>query len=130
MESLIINEFVNRKAPNSPDIDFDVNTGILLISGQSFMENSHIFYDPVLKWLKQFVLVFKNKIVLNFKLTYFNSGSSKNIYTMLEILKKFENNGGTLEINWFYVEADTDIKEDFEDLAGDIGIHDLKFISY
>ena len=54
-------------------------------------------------------------LVFNFRLTYFNTSSSKRILYILLKLKEYEDNGGEVTVNWYYDEDDTDMEEDVED---------------
>jgi len=119
MENLIIS-----KTNYTPDINFDVNTGILNISGKSYPENTFEFYAPVTSWIAEYVKSTNNeKLIFNFELTYLNSSSLKSYFDILDILEESHNEGSSIEINWIY-EADDDIieetgedfKEDFESL--------------
>jgi len=120
MENLIIS-----KTNYTPDINFDVNTGILNISGKSYPENTFEFYAPITSWIAEYVKSTSNeKLVFNFELTYLNSSSLKSYFDILDILEEAHNKGSSIEINWIY-ESDDDIieetgedfKEDFESLV-------------
>jgi len=54
--------------------------------------------------------------VFNFKLKYFNTSSSKCIIDILHILRKFEEKGGEIEVNWFYDSSEEDIEDELEEI--------------
>lgn len=98
-----------------PVVDFNSETGICEMIGESYLEETSDFYTPLIKWLKEYIRTVNKQIVFNFKLTYYNTSSSKKILEILKILKDYLKSGGDVTINWFYEENDTDIIEDAED---------------
>jgi len=99
-----------------PTVNFNAETGVCEIAGESYLEETVEFYAPLIKWLEEYIDTTKNnKITFNFKLTYYNTSSSKRIVDILLILKSFEEKGGNVQVNWFYEEDDLDIVEEVED---------------
>ncbi len=98
-----------------PEIDFNYETGICEISGESFPEHTPRFYTPVVEWLYQYMFVEKKSIIINFKLHYFNTSSSKALYDLLLMFKKYQDEKGKIEVNWYYDKNDIDILEEIED---------------
>ncbi len=105
-----------------PDINFNAESGIFEIAGESYLEDTTKFYAPVLKWLKEYIDQSYGSIILNIKLTYFNTSSSRSILDILYIVREFEENGGNITINWFYNGDDYEIEEEVEDYMIDTGL--------
>lgn len=101
-----------------PSVNFDAQTGICLLEGESYLENTWEFYDKLITWLKTYI-EFKKEITFNFKLTYFNTSSSKGILDILFLLKSFKNNHGQVTVNWYYPEDDEDNLAEAEDFIAD-----------
>jgi hypothetical protein len=99
-----------------PDIYFDAEKGICEIAGESFLEDSVKFYSPYIEWIKEY-LTKNDSLVINFKLTYFNTSSSKRILDILKLVKEFIKQGKNIEINWFFLIDDEDILMEVEDFA-------------
>ena len=98
-----------------PSVLFNADTGVCELRGESYLENTVEFYDRLLDWLDEYIVEVNKAIVFNFKLTYFNTSSSKRILYLLLKLKEYEDNGGDVTTNWYYDEDDTDMEEDVED---------------
>jgi hypothetical protein len=98
-----------------PIVDFNSETGICTIEGESYLEETDDFFLPLISWLKEFTSSSNKDIVFNFKLTYYNTSTSKKLLEFLKILKEYINKGNKATINWYYEENDTDIIEDAED---------------
>ncbi len=105
-----------------PSLNFDAYTGLLEISGESYLEDTKSFYDPVMDWLNDFTSNTEIPITLSVRLTYYNTSSSRSILEILHVLKEFEEKGGYVQINWFYNEDDVDIEEEVEDFELDSGL--------
>lgn len=87
----------------TPRVEF-LPEGELSIQGRSLPEDPHGFYNPILKWIDQCNL---DAVILDIRLEYLNTSSSKQIYTLLDhlashpVIKK-------ATINWHYEEGDED----------------------
>ena len=106
----------------SPKVDFNAQTGVCEISGESFLEETNKFYEPLVSWIQEYIKT-GNSIVLNVKLTYFNTSSSKWILRILYILSEYRKQGKNVTINWYIFRDDTDLIDDIKDFMQDIGIN-------
>lgn len=98
-----------------PSVDFNVVTGVCELSGESFLESTVKFYEPLIDWIKKYIEIEKRPITFNVRLTYYNTSSSKRIFDILRILKDYENNGGMVTINWYLEEEEIDVIDEIED---------------
>jgi hypothetical protein len=103
MEPLII-----QGLSHFPDIIFNPESGILEISGESNPENAIESYKPVIEWLDEYIKSPSERTIVNVKLQYYNTSSSKCI---LNVLRRFETlfeSDKLISINWFYEKGDED----------------------
>jgi hypothetical protein len=96
----------------TPEITFDASNGTLIIAGRSIPENSIEFYKPLLLWMENFSKTNPEQTLLQVKLEYFNTSSSK---CLLDIFKKLETIGGKTQVEWYYEQDDEDMLEAGED---------------
>jgi len=96
----------------TPEITFDASNGTLTIAGRSIPENSIEFYKPLLLWMENFGKTNPEQTLLQVKLEYFNTSSSK---CLLDIFKKLETIGGKTQVEWYYEQDDEDMLEAGED---------------
>jgi len=115
MENLIIQG--SEGEFDVPSVHFNAETGICEISGESYLEKTAEFYDRLLNWIDQYINEVGKSITFNFKLTYFNTSSSKRILYIMLKLKEYINKGGEVTANWYYNKADIEMEEDIEDLS-------------
>ncbi len=102
---------------DTPKIILDADNKILEISGRSLPEDVTAFYEPVLNWLNEYSENPNDKTVFNFKLTYFNTASSKLLLDILMKLEEMHENGNNVLIRWHYPEDDEDMEEAGEEYA-------------
>ena len=110
MESLII-----EATSKTPKIMCIPQEGLIEFEGKSTPENAIKFYQPLSDWLTHYVKSPSKKTIVNFKLDYFNTSTSK---WLLELLKKMEilhDNNQPIIVNWFC--CDEDLLEYGEDYA-------------
>ncbi len=105
-----------------PSVDFNAETGICEIKGESFLEETEAFYRPLKEWLHKYIKEVRKPITFIFNLKYFNTSSSKAFLDVLKILKQYEEQNGKVTVNWHYDEEDLDMEESLEDYRIDTGL--------
>ncbi|MBN2348581.1 MAG: DUF1987 domain-containing protein [Bacteroidales bacterium] len=102
---------------DTPKIILDADNEIMEIAGRSLPEDVASFYEPVLTWLSEYEKNPNKKTVVNFKLTYFNTASSKILLDILMKLEEMYENGNDVLIRWHYPEDDEDMEEAGEEYS-------------
>ena len=111
----------------TPSINFNAETGICSISGESYLENTVEFYENLYSWLNEFFKTGK-PIEFIFKLSYYNTSSNKAILQLMNLLKDYESNGNKVNAQWYYKVEDEEMREEAEDYMLDSGL-DLKIVA-
>ncbi len=94
----------------TPAISFNSSTGRLFINGKSIPENVFDFYTPILSWIDEYSAVPNSQTVLELKLEYFNTSSSKRIFDIMKRMEKLAMSDlSKVTIIWYYEEDDEDI---------------------
>ena len=101
-----------------PGIILDKDSGKFEISGKSCPEDAIEFYDPVFNWLDEYEKKPLDKTVFDFRLTYFNTVSSKIIMMIMLRLEELFEDGHEVKVRWFYPEDDEDMEEAGDDYKG------------
>lgn len=105
----------------TPEINFDYSKRMLEIKGESYPENTSEFFNPVFKWLEDYLGESnEDNTTVNIELYYFNSSSSKVLMNFFEVLDKAAERGRTISVNWIYEEEDEDSLEFGEEFAEDV----------
>ena len=113
----------------TPSINFNPESGKLIIEGNSIPNDAEGFFSPILSWLEKYVKETKANTTLIVKLHYFNVSSSKRIlyifYKLNELLK-FDK---PVIIKWYYSEDEDEMFEVGQDFAFMVNIP-FHFIEY
>jgi hypothetical protein len=105
-----------------PEVNLNATTGQCLLAGESYLEDTDEFYNNIINWLEAFIKEVKKPINFEFRLTYFNTSSSRSILNVLRVLKGYEDKGGSVKVDWYYPEDDDSIAEEAEDYVKDTGL--------
>lgn len=95
----------------TPSVILDPAQNVFEFTGKSLPEDVTSFYGPVLSWLDEYDKSPRAKTVVDFKLNYFNTASSKLILDILFKLENIHQSGTEILIRWHYEEEDEDMKE-------------------
>jgi hypothetical protein len=117
-----MNELTVEGTKKTPGIDFNNYTGELILSGRSIPENSSRIYEPLLKWIKEYVK--DPRLITNFrlKLEYYNSSSLIWFVKMINELAKINIKNSVLMIHLYIEKADYDMLDiiDMNDLINSL----------
>ena len=106
MEALHIQE-----TDDSPEVVLDQQGNRFEISGKSLPKDILQFYQPVLDWLNEYKKKPKPFTRIDFKLTYFNTASSKLILDIMMILEEMKEDGKGVLVKWISPASDEDMQE-------------------
>ena len=108
MDNLLIN-----KTAKTPDIKFDVASGLLEIEGRLIPENPDELFEVLFNALDAFNNNSKN--VIRLFLHYYNTTSAKRLLLFFQKADAMFQNGCKIKIVWEYEEGDDDSLRDGED---------------
>jgi hypothetical protein len=105
-------ELLIKAESKTPSINFDAKTGLMQIHGYSLPENSFEFYNPILKWLDEYILSPNEKTEFDIRLVVLNTSSSK---MFIDIFRKInimvEQDSSVVKVVWYYEIDDEDLHE-------------------
>ena len=104
-------ELLIEKTFNSPYVFFNPETGILRMEGRAIPEDPGEIFNEIFTWLEEYFLKPAKVTKLDFQLEYINSGSSKFLLELFRRVKKKQNLGNEVLVNWYYEEDDESVKE-------------------
>jgi hypothetical protein len=106
-----------------PSVSFDATNHVLEIAGESYHEYTVEFFQPIMDWLKNYLATPGKTVVFNFKMTYFNTSSSRRFLEIFDMLEDYHTKkGGQVTVNWYYQAGDLDMLESGEEYAEDVGL--------
>ena len=113
-------------SPTSPEIDFRFDQHTLSIKGESYPENAAAFYGPVIARVQGYLAGCSDAaITVNVSLAYFNSSSTKMLFSFFGALNEAAVAGNQVRLNWYHDEDDDTILEFGQELQDDFGALDF-----
>lgn len=106
-----------------PEVRLIVETGICTIEGESYIEEAPDFYLQIQEWVNAYFAEGYKSITFNFRLSYFNTSSSRCIVDLMRLLAKYHQMGNEIVINWYVQEGDEDLQEEIEEFQKEIDFH-------
>lgn len=104
----------------TPHVEFDFQSGHLVMKGESYPEDAAAFFGPILQAVRDFVSSHGGgTVTLDLEMSYFNSSSAKALMNLFLILEKAAQQGLAVTINWHYHADDDTMLESGEDFAED-----------
>jgi hypothetical protein len=81
----------------SPEIDFQFDQNVLTFRGESYPENAAAFYAPVIEQLRAYLASCRDVVItVEVTLTYFNSSSTKMLFSVFDALDQAASAGGEM----------------------------------
>ncbi|MQA18226.1 DUF1987 domain-containing protein [Rugamonas rivuli] len=113
-------------SPTSPEIDFRFDQDTLSIKGESYPENAAAFYGPLIARVQAYLDGCNDaSITVNVSLAYFNSSSTKMLFSFFDALNKAAIAGNQVRLNWYHDEDDDTILEFGQELQDDFDALDF-----
>lgn len=105
-------EILEKKATaDTPYINFNSESGSMLIQGRAIPQPADEFWAPVLKWFYAYSSDPNSKTELIFNMEYFNISTSKQILFLLHKINDLFEKGHDALVVWKYALEDTEMKE-------------------
>jgi hypothetical protein len=104
-----------ERTETSPQIDLDLDQGVLEFIGRSLPHNSEQFYSRVYRWLEEYLQEPKGETTVNMKLDYLDTSSSKHLYNIFQKLDAVCERGQKVNVNWHYEHGDEEMAETGKD---------------
>jgi hypothetical protein len=111
---------------SSPEVDFRFDERRLSLKGESYPENAAQFWGDIIAALRRFLTEDPRKtaITVNVALSYFNSSSTKMLFSLFSALNDKAKSDTEIVLNWYHDEDDDtifefgqELQEDFPDLT-------------
>jgi hypothetical protein len=115
---------------SSPEVDFRFSEHVLSLRGESYPENAAAFYADVIAATRAYLasLAEGDAVTVNVALTYFNSSSTKMLFTLFAALSDAAEAGTRVVLNWQHDVDDDTIQEfgaELHDEFPAIDFHDV-----
>jgi SiaC family regulatory phosphoprotein len=115
---------------DSPEVDFRFNEHLLALRGESYPENAAAFYGDVIARTRAYLasVATGDCVTVNIALAYFNSSSTKMLFSLFDALNSLAKTGSRVVLNWHHDPDDDTIQEFGFELRDDFAaleFHDI-----
>jgi SiaC family regulatory phosphoprotein len=115
---------------SSPEVDFRFSEHALSLRGESYPENAAAFYADIIAATRAYLAdaAHGHAVTVNVALTYFNSSSTKMLFTLFAALSDAAEAGTRIVLNWHHDVDDDTILEfgaELHDEFPAIDFHDV-----
>ncbi|CAM5395772.1 DUF1987 domain-containing protein [Eoetvoesiella caeni] len=123
------NIFIAASA-SSPEVDFRFDERELSLKGEAYPENAAMFWSEIISAARRFLEQDSSQtpIAVSVALTYFNSSSTKMLFSLFDLLNEAAATGTPILLNWYHDEEDDTIYEFGQELREDF-VH-LTFLGH
>ena len=112
---------IMEQTPKTPLIDLNQLRGDLIFSGKSIPENAAKLYEPVLNWVKEYILKARPTTNLRLNLEYFNTASILWLAKIFKVLIRIKEPDYILIVHLYLPVEEFDEMGDFEDIIDAFG---------
>jgi hypothetical protein len=101
-----LDTYTKAATKKTPKVIFDSKKGYFEISGIAMPEDTVLFFNPLIKTMRENLDATEVPINFYFDIYYFNSLSSKKLYEIFNVIDEYAKNGKDITITWNYEEDD------------------------
>jgi len=113
----------------TPYIKLDKEHSTFLFEGNSYPDDIHACYAPVLHWVDRYLESPNAKTVLDFNLVYINSSSSQMLFLLIKKFESIYSAENEVLVRWHYHIDDEDMYEEGLGYAEKIQVP-FEFVQY
>lgn len=105
----------------TPGVLFDSQTHELRFEGESYPEDVHEFFAPIMDWIDGSIGP-ESKLTVVLRLWYLNTGSTKALLVILRMLAEKAASGANVDVVWCHLPDLELMREAGEELLGGCGL--------
>lgn len=95
-------QYCTESSSKSLKINFDLDKGLLEITGNSIYGNTIDFFHPLLEALEEYSFKALPNTCVSIHVNYFSASSYKCLLYVFKKLTRLKINGNTVQVNWNY----------------------------
>lgn len=105
---------------STPAVSAEWETGVLVMTGESYPENTYEIFDNIISWVEEFLHSGSRPLTIELKLNYLNISSIRAMIDIFDCLQAASDQGKKISVKWFYdsrnprsAELGEEFKEDY-----------------
>jgi SiaC family regulatory phosphoprotein len=130
MSEMALENLYVAATADSPEVDFRFKEHLLSLKGESYPENAAAFYGDIIAKTRTYLaqVTPSDYVTVNIALAYFNSSSTKMLFSLFDALNGLAKAGTRVVMNWHHDPDDDTIQEFGFELRDDFAaleFHDM-----
>lgn len=122
-------KYIVQGTKSTPFVELDFDKQVLSFKGKSYPENAYTFYEPIYKWVDEYLdKSIKNETIVEFFMSYVNTSSTKCLIILLDKINKAYLKDMRITVNWYFDDENGFDYEMGKDFSEDIDVP-FNFIS-
>ena len=114
-----MSNFSIEATARTPSVSLNYEAKSFEMAGESYPEDVPAFFAQMNEQLDSYFAASKDELLVEIKLTYFNSSSARALMEMLDNLDSEAASGRKIDVNW-HCDPDDDITREFaQDISSD-----------
>lgn len=105
----------------TPGVVFDPQARELRFEGESYPEDVHEFFAPIMDWIDASISS-DSRLTVVLRLWYLNTGSTKALLVILRMLAEKASSGAAIDVIWCHLPDLELMREAGEELLGGCGL--------
>ena len=114
---IIMEQLEIKATAETPQINFDPQSGEMMIKGRAIPQDAEAFWAPVLKWFYAYAAAPQKHTSFVLDMEYFNISTSKQLLFFLHKLNELKEDGYNVSVIWKYTEGDIEMRESGNDYS-------------
>jgi hypothetical protein len=116
----IMNDLIIAGSVSSPAVRLDADRGSMELSGESYPQNAFDFFAPIIDWAHQFLRERPDPLILELRLSYLNTSSTKCVIDLLDLLENAYRIGRSVRVTWYCDKENDRAREAAEEFREDV----------
>ena len=122
-----MNDFILK--PTQKSLDVKCTPGAISLSGNSILADPKVFFDPIFKWIDEYLEKPEESTVIDLKFEYVDTASVQRVFDVLKKLRELKKKELDIKVNWYYEMDDPELLELGEIMDGRLGL-EFNYINY
>lgn len=105
---------------STPAVTAEWETGVLVMTGESYPENTYEIFDNIIGWVEDFLDSGSRPLKIELRLNYLNTSSIRAMIEIFDRMQAAADQGKEIAVSWFYdsrnprsAELGEEFKEDY-----------------
>ena len=107
---------------HTPEVNFNAESGNLIMKGRSMPEDIAGFFNPISEWLREYITKPAKETTLQLFFEYYNSSTARRVTEMIFDMEQLLDSGKKAKVIWQHKAGDVVMKENGEEIGSVVDV--------